>query len=122
MRSRTALQFALVACLVCFSAATTISSSQASGEVRLVEQAEFDEMRKSGKYVFSEPLGDVAATAACTSGTVDEQCVAAAREGLRKTAAERGANLVLLRDAATLQSYPPRYSVNGILYIVRPRG
>ena len=89
--------------------------------MRLVEQAEFDEMRESGKYVFSEPLGDVAATEACTSGSVDEQCVNAARERIRKAAAERGANLVLLRPASSLQSYPPRYALDGVLYVVRPR-
>jgi hypothetical protein len=98
-----------------------VEPSQTSGDVRLVDQAEFDEMRESGKYAFSEPLGDVSATEACTSGTVDEACMAAARDRLRQAAAERGANLVLVRPAATLQSYPPRYALNGVLYVVRPR-
>ena len=86
-----------------------------------MEQAEFDEMRETGTYVFSEPLGEAAATEACTSGNVDDQCVAAARERLRQVAAERGANLVLVRPGATLQSYPPRYALDGTLYVVRPR-
>ena len=78
-------------------------------------------MRKSGKWTFSEPRGDVAATEACTSGTVDDQCVAAARERFKAVAVERGANLVLVRPGATLQSYPPRYALDGVLYDIRPR-
>ena len=113
-------QLALTVCLGCSPLAAP-GPSQTSGEVRLVDQAEFDEMRASGKYAFSEALGDVSATEACTSGTVDEACMAAARERLRQAAAERGANLVLVRPAATLQSYPPRYALNGVLYVVRPR-
>ena len=107
--------------LGCASLAAPVQPSQTSDEVRLVDQAEVDEMRASGKYVLSEPLGDVSATEACSSGTVDEQCMTAARERLRRAAAERGANLVVVRPGATLQSYPPRYALNGVLYVVRPR-
>jgi hypothetical protein len=117
-----AVQLALVLCLGCSSLAAPFGPSQTAGEVRLVEQAEFDEMRASGKYVFSEPLGEVSASEACTSGNVDEQCVNAAHARLRAAAAERGANLVLVGEPSTLQSYPPRYAINGVLYIVRPRG
>jgi len=113
-------QLVLALSLGCASAAP-VQPSQTSDEVRLVDQDEFDEMRASGKYVLSEPLGDVSATEACTSGTVDEHCMAAARERLRRAAAERGANLVLVRPGATLQSYPPRYALNGVLYVVRSR-
>ena len=114
------VQLAVAVCLGCSPLAAP-APSQTSGEVQLVDQAEFDEMRASGKYVFSEPLGDVSATEACASGNVDEPCMAAARERLRRAAAERGANLVLVRPGATLQSYPPRYALNGVLYVVRPR-
>jgi hypothetical protein len=113
-------QLALIVSLGCSPLAAP-APSQTSGDVRLVEQAEFDEMRESGKYVFSEPLGDVGATEACTSGNVDEQCMAAARERLRQAAADRGANLVLVHPGAALQSYPPRYALDGVLYVVRPR-
>jgi hypothetical protein len=116
-----AVQLVLSGCLACCSSAAPVEPSQTSGEVRLVEQAEFDAMRESGKCVFSEPLGEVSATEACTSGSVDEQCVTAARERIRKAAAERGANLVLVRPAASLQSYPPRYALDGVLYVVRQR-
>jgi hypothetical protein len=119
-RSWTA-QLVLAGSLGCGSLAAPVQPSQAADEVQLVDQAEFDEMRASGKYVFSEPRGDVSATEACTSGNVDEPCMAAARERLRRAAAERGANLVLVRPGATLQSYPPRYALNGVLYVVRPR-
>jgi hypothetical protein len=114
-------QLVLATSLGCSSLAAPIQPSQDASEVQLVDQAEFDEMRASGKYVFSDPLGDVATTEACTSGTVDEACIAAARDRLRQTAAERGANLVLVRSAATLQSYPPRYALRGVLYVVRTR-
>ena len=107
--------------LACSSVAAPIRPSQTASEVRLVEQAEFDEMRNSGKYTFSEPLGDVSVTEACTSGNVDEQCVNAARERLRSSAAERGANLVLLRPGSSLQSYPPRYALSGVMYTIRPQ-
>jgi hypothetical protein len=115
------VQLAWSLCLGCSSLASPARPSQPSEAVRLVEQAEFEEMRDSGKWVFSEPRGDVGATEACASDTVDEACVAAARERLRAAARDRGANLVLVRPAATLQSYPPRYAVNGVLYVIRPR-
>ena len=113
-----AAQLALTVCLGCSPLAAP-APSQTSGEVRLVDQAEFDEMRASGKYVVSEPLGEVTVTEACTSGTVDDECTAGARERLRQAAAERGANLVVVRPAATLQSYPPRYALHGVLYVIR---
>jgi hypothetical protein len=112
---------ALSVCLACSSVAAPIRPSQSSGDVRLVEQAEFDQMRGSGKYAVSEPLGDVAVTEACASGNVDEQCVEAARQRLRSSAADRGANLVVLRPASTLQSYPPRYALSGVMYDIRSR-
>ncbi len=77
-------------------------------------------MRNSGQWVF-EPRGEASASEACTSGTVDDQCVAAAHERLRTAAVERSANLVLMRPTSTLQSYPPRYAVTGELYQVRRR-
>jgi len=116
-----AVQLALSMCLGCGSFAAPVGPSQTPGEVRLVEQAEFDAMRESGQFVFSEPLGEVTAAEACTSGSVDEQCVNAARERIRKEASERGANLVLVRAASSLQSYPPRYVLDGVLYVVRQR-
>jgi hypothetical protein len=113
------VQLALAVCLGCVSLTDGVSSSQTASDVQLVEQAEYDEMRASGRYVFSEPMGEVAVTEPCASGTVDEECANAARQRLRNQAAERGANLVLLHPAATLQSYPPRYALRGVLYQVR---
>ena len=112
---------ALLACLGCSSLASPSQPSQTRDDVRLVEQAEFDEMRNSGKFTFSEPLGDVSASEACASGTVDDACVNAAQRRLREAAVERGANLVLMRSGAALQSFPVRYSVNGVLYQVKER-
>jgi hypothetical protein len=119
--SASTVQLAVLVCLGCSSVAAPIGPGQPSAEVRLVEQAEYDEMRRSDKYAFSEPLGDVAVTEACTSGNVDEQCVNAARERLRNSAADRGANLVLLHPASALQSYPPRYALSGVMYEIRVR-
>jgi hypothetical protein len=119
LRASTA-HLAVTVCLGC-SPLAALDPSQTSAEVQLVDQAEFDEMRGSGKYAFSEPLGEVSATEACTSGNVDEQCVKAARERLRSSAADRGANLVLLGPASTLQSYPPRYALSGVMFEIRPR-
>ena len=116
-----AVQLAVSACLGCSSMASPAQPSQPAEAVRLVEQAEFDQMRESGKWVFSEPRGQAGATETCTSGSVDDACVAAARERLRAAAAERGANLVLVQPGAALQSYPPRYALNGVLYDIRPR-
>jgi hypothetical protein len=115
------VQLALSLCLGCSGQASPAKPSQSPDAVRLVEQAEFDAMRESGKWTFSEPRGDVGASEACTSGSVDDQCVAAARERLKAAAAERGANLVLVRPGAMLQSYPPQYALNGVLYDIRPR-
>ena len=115
------VQLALSLCLGCSSLASPARPSQASDAVRLVDQAEFDAMRDSGTWTFSEARGEVGATEACASGTVDDTCVAAARERLKAAAVERGANLVLVRPGATLQSYPPRYALNGVLYDIRPR-
>ena len=112
---------ALSVCLGCSSLASPPAPSQGPDDVRLVEQAEFDEMRGSNKFTISEPLGEVAASEACTAGTVDETCVNAAQQRLREAAKERGANLVLMRAGAALQSFPPQYSVNGVLYQVKER-
>jgi hypothetical protein len=112
-------QLALLMALGCSSMASPARPSQPD-TVRLVEQAEFDAMRDSGQWIF-EPRGEASANEACSSGSVDEQCVAAARERLRAAAVERGANLVLMRPASTLQSHPPRYAVTGVLYDIRPR-
>lgn len=113
------VQLALSIALGCSSAASPADPSQAD-TVRLVEQGEFDAMRDSGEWVF-EPRGEASASEPCASGSVDDQCIAAARERLRAAALERGANLVLMRPASTLQSYPPRYAVTGALYQIRPR-
>jgi hypothetical protein len=113
------VQLALAIAFGCSSIASPARPSQ-SGSVRIVEQGEFDAMRDSGQWVF-ELRGDVAAAEACASGSVDDECVAAVRERLRAAAIERGANLVLMHPASTLQSYPPRYAVTGVLYDIRPR-
>jgi hypothetical protein len=113
------VQLALAMALGCPSMASPARPSQAD-TVRLVEQGEFDAMRDSGRWVF-EPRGEASAAEACASGSVDEQCVAVVRERLRAAAVERGANLVVLHPASTLQSYPPRYAVTGVLYDIRRR-
>ena len=108
-------------CTGCSADATAGGPSEQAGDVRVVEQAEFDELRRSGRYTISDPRGEITAREACVSGTVDAACIDAARERLRKTAAERDSNLVLLRDASVLQSQPPQYLVTGVLYQIRSR-
>ena len=89
-------------------------------DVVLVDQAGLDRLRERG-HVISAPRGEVTARAPCLSGSVDQQCVEAAHQRLREAAAQRGANVVLLVKAATLQSHPPQYAVTGVLYEVTPR-
>ncbi len=89
-------------------------------EVRVVDQAGFDELRSSGKFTISEPRGEVSATLPCESGG-DEKCTEAARQRLRETAKQRGSNLVLVKRAVARQTYPVQYSINGVLYLITPR-
>ena len=83
-----------------------------------MDQAAFDQWRKAGTRKISGPLGEVTANAPCTSGSVDEACIDAARQQLKAAAVERKANLVVIIKTAVMQSYPPRYSATGELYVV----
>lgn len=127
------MAFVAPALLACALALTACASSEpsvdpsavelatASGDVLLVDQAEFDRLRSSGTYVVSDPLGEVGAAAPCEAGDADPACVDAARQRLKDAASRRGANLVLVLNEATLQSYPPQYQLNGRLYRIRPQ-
>jgi hypothetical protein len=129
-RRGVALQFAALVSIGCSSYAVPAELSsppqstnprQEVMEVTVVDQAGFDEMRKSGKYQISEPRGDVSGSAPCASGDADEACVEAARQRLREAAVQRAANLVVVVSAAISQSFPVRYTVRGVLYVITPR-
>lgn len=89
--------------------------------VQVVDQAQWEAMRAAGQYVFSDPRGDVAATAACASGSADDACLEAARKTLRDEAVRRGANLVVVTRVASGQSFPVQISMAGVLYEISPR-
>jgi hypothetical protein len=129
---RLAKQLAVVMTCVSCSAASPVDPSLPAPDpraatvvppqdVRIVDQAELDELRKSVKYDIAESGGEVTASAACTSGEVDQRCVDDAHQRLREAAAQKDANLALIEKVATLQSYPPRYSVTAVLYNITER-
>lgn len=97
------------------------SAPTTPGAVRIVDQAQFDELRASGRYLISSPLGTIGAAAGCASGSADAACLEAAHQRLRVLAVERGANLVLVLQSAVLQSHPPQLSLTGELYQLSER-
>lgn len=102
-----------------------VSSPAGAGDrqrkVLIVDQAGLDALRAGGKYVLSEPRGEISATAPCVSGSADAQCVEAAHQRLQEEATRRGANLILMTRMSSLQSYPPQYAAAGILYEISSR-
>ena len=92
-----------------------------SEDVRVLDDAGFKQLRGAGTHDIRGPLGEITAAAACSSGTVDEQCYEAVRQRLREEAASRGANLVVIVRSAVAQSFPPRYSAAGELYEISER-
>jgi hypothetical protein len=88
--------------------------------VLVVEQAELDALRV--KFVVSDPLGEITAVAACTSGQADKACTDAARQQLQDEAKKRGATLVVITSTTMRQTFPPQLSLRATLHEIRPRG
>jgi hypothetical protein len=90
-------------------------------DVRVIDKADLEQLRNAGTHDIRGPLGEVTGAAPCPSGNVDEQCMEAARQRLRESAAARGANLVVIVRSAVAQSFPPQYSATGELYEMTAR-
>ena len=90
-------------------------------DVRVIDKADLDALRNAGTHDIKGPLGEVTGAAPCPSGNVDEPCTEAVRQQLREHAAARGANLVVIVRSALGQSFPPRYSATGELYVMTAR-
>ena len=90
-------------------------------DVRVIDKADLERLRNAGTHDIKGPLGEVTGAAPCPSGNVDEQCMEAARQRLRESAAARGANLVVIVRSVVAQSFPPLYSATGELYEMTAR-
>lgn len=90
-----------------------------TADVLVVQQSELDGLR--GKYVISEPRGEITAAATCTAGQADKACNDAAHQQLRDEAKKRGATLAVITSTALRQSFPPVLALRATLYEIRPR-
>lgn len=128
-RSRVRSRLLLGACLSFFAGCSTQglatepspSAPATPGAIRIVDQAQLDELRAGGQYVISPPLGQVGASAGCSSGSVDAACLELVHQELRDSASARGANLVLVLSSIVRQTQPPQLALSGQLYELRIR-
>ena len=120
------LSLAVPSFAACTSQALDVqpSAPQASTpatDVRVVDEAGLEQLRKAGTHDFKGAMGEISASAGCPSGNVDEPCMEAVGQQLRDQALARGANLVVIVRSAVAQSFPPQYSATGALYVMTPR-